>query len=89
MGACLVPFSYFTVWELTNSVTAAGMAGALVVFGKSSNLLLKNFQITQSDFELTSTFLFVDRYRNVDIKSVHSFGSYFAFLHFWSYIFNV
>ncbi len=39
MGACLVPFSYFTVWELTNSVTASGMAGALVLFGESFNKL--------------------------------------------------
>ena len=34
LGACLVPFSYLTVWEFTQSITASKVAGALVLFGK-------------------------------------------------------
>ena len=34
LGSCLVPFSCLTVWELTKSTTAAGIAGALILFGK-------------------------------------------------------
>ena len=29
-----MPFSCLTVWELTKSTTAAGIAGALILFGK-------------------------------------------------------
>jgi len=32
LGSCLVPFSCLTVWELTKSTTAAGIAGALILF---------------------------------------------------------
>jgi len=52
MGACLVPFSYFTVWELTNSVTASGIAGALVLFGKLDILNMN----CQARFELGVAF---------------------------------
>ena len=35
LGACLIPFSFLTVWEFTQSVNAAFFAGILIVFGKS------------------------------------------------------
>ena len=35
LGACLIPFSFLTVWEFTHSINAAFFAGILIVFGKS------------------------------------------------------
>ena len=34
LGACLVPFTYLTVWDLTRSVTAASLSAVLLVFGE-------------------------------------------------------
>lgn len=34
LGACLTPFSFLTVWELTQSLTASAFAGLLALFGK-------------------------------------------------------
>ena len=42
LGACLIPFSFLTVWEFTQSVNAAFFAGILIVFGKS--LFLKKIR---------------------------------------------
>ena len=43
MGACLVPFSFLTVWELTKSTVASGLAGSLILFGR--------FLVLQREFE--------------------------------------
>eukprot|EP00093_Oithona_nana_P014788 14788.XXX_659779_650794_1 [CDS] Oithona nana genome sequencing. len=32
LGACLIPFSFLTVWEFTHSINAAFFAGILIVF---------------------------------------------------------
>jgi len=32
LGACLVPFTYLTVWDLTKSVTASSLSAVLLVF---------------------------------------------------------
>ena len=32
LGCCIVPFSFFTVWELTSSLTASTIAAALLLF---------------------------------------------------------
>ena len=34
LGACLVPFTYLTVWDLTRSVTASSLSAVLLVFGE-------------------------------------------------------
>ena len=34
LGAFLTPFSFLTVWEMTKSLTAASLAGALALFGE-------------------------------------------------------
>ena len=34
LGACLTPFSFLTVWEVTRSLNASVLAGALSLFGE-------------------------------------------------------
>ena len=46
LGACLVPFTYLTVWDLTKSVTASSLSAVLLVFGE--RLFCTNILFLQS-----------------------------------------
>jgi len=41
LGAAIVPFSYITVWEMTESLTAAGLAAAFIIFGKYLSVIIE------------------------------------------------
>ena len=70
LGSCLTPFSFLTVWELTRSLTAAALAGALILF--DVGLLTLNQYILLDPILLFfisgSTYVMV-KFRNVDQKA--------------------
>ena len=86
LGACLVPFSCLTVWELTKSTTAAGIAGALILFGKfeSTYILCNKYLHLCMWFQIFMYVIkpFFRRRRNDYAEPIHTAGSDTFILHF-------